>query len=159
MLVLAGFSVAASKEQHERQALYRDDRFGFSIVPPLFEKSQEAPVALIAMFNAPAKDGFSANLNIVEQKADWKTFTAQSESQFATLQVKDLAQNELKVDEHKAREYRYKSKQQGKDFLFVQLAVDNGDHVFLLTGTFPEKDAKRYEPVLREAISTFHLRK
>lgn len=137
---------------------YKDPRFNFTLEPPAFQVGAEDSVTPV-MFFAPPEDGFASNLNVQVQATPMslKEYGDLSRGQFKQMNLKVLAEKELKVSGRDAVFWEYAGKMQGRELRFLSLAVQDKGRVYLLTATASEDGFKKHEKALRASIDSFKL--
>ena len=160
MLVASSWSAASAQDRDSKKgSIYKDDALGFSMNPPGFKAGPGPRVGSVAIFSGPAEAGFAANLNILIQRVGFDDFIKASDGSFQAAGLEVLSKTMGKAGKHRTCEYLYQGTLQGKALKFLALAVEDGDRVFLLTGTSLQQNFDANEPAFREAISSFALAK
>ena len=138
--------------------VYKDARYGFSIVPPAFAPG-DAPSVTPVMFFAAPENGFAANLNVAVQTTPMtgQEYAELSRGQFQQMGFKVHSEKELKVAGRDAFLWDYQGKTQGLDLRWLALAVVDKGRVFLVTATATSDTFEKYEKAFREALRSFTL--
>ena len=157
--VVVAWSAALAQDGVRKAGTYKDASRGFSMNPPAFKPGADPGIGTVAIFFAPPEDGFTANVNLVLQKAAFDDFLKTSDAGFKTVGFEVLSKKLSTTAANRSCEYVYKGSIQGKPMKFMALAVDGGDRVFLLTGTSLESNYDKYEATFKASISSFALDK
>jgi hypothetical protein len=136
---------------------YRDARYGFSFAPPAFEDDADAPAVTLAYFHAPQVDGFSANVNIQRQAfaRGMKAYVEMSQAQFKAAGIEVQSSRPRQVGKRDAHEFVYSGDVGGTALKFHGLAVDDGEHVVLVTCTAPAKTFDKYAAQFDASLASF----
>jgi len=163
-LLIASFALAPRAQEAQTkspESSYHDHDYGFTLTPPAFESDDDAKVVTIAQFLAPAADGFAANLGLQRQKfaGGFEAFVKTSDAQFEQMDFKVLSKHGAKIGSHASNEWVYTGTLGGNAMKFHALAVEQGEYVFLLTGTALEQNFDDYEPQFKAALASFRFDK
>jgi hypothetical protein len=142
VLALAATEGAARQDKAARPSQYTNGVYGFSIQPPTFPRAGKDSALQAAMFFAPARNGFAANLNVMVQqvKMTLDEYCALSKGQFKQAGINVLSEARKKVSGRDAVLWEYEGELQGRAMKWVSLAVAETDCVYLVTGTSPQED-------------------
>jgi hypothetical protein len=140
-------------------AVYTNDVYGFSIVPPAFPKAEKAAGGQAAMFFAPVRSGFATNLNVIVQAAKMSIdeYVELSKGQFEQLKLKAVSEKRLKVSGRDAAMFEYEGKTQGKEMKWMALAVADGDRIVLATGTALAEDYEAVSKEFKASLESFKI--
>ena len=136
-VAIFGFLGATSSSLPEKSPsnAFSDATYGFSMIAPSFaEDKQDRTV--IAIFQAPPEDGFSANV---------------------TVNVRSLV--EMRVSGKDAELLDYDATMAGRRLRFLQLLVVADARVYVVTCTAPLDSFQKYEAQFRKCIESFRLDK
>lgn len=156
---IATIAFGAGYRAGEADSLFLDARYGFSIEPPAFEDDGEVPVVTIATFQAPPAGGFAASMNIQRQvfEGGLEKFVAISIAQFESAKLEVTESKAAQVGKHAAHEFVYSGAIGGSDLTFHGLAVEDGDHVLLLTCTAKSKDFEDVDKAFDDSLASLKL--
>jgi hypothetical protein len=157
--IAAVLSLAPQPEQRGEQRIFRDTRYGISIVPPDFADDGTAAVVMVAQFCAPPANGFAANVNVQRQAYDagLKEYVALSESQFQSAGWKVDTSKPGRLGKRASHEWTYAASLGGKSLKMRALAVEDGNHVVLVTGTALAKDFRVWAPAFEACLASLKL--
>jgi hypothetical protein len=158
----AVFAIAASEASARpvpAPAVYTNDVYGFSIIPPAFPKAQKNAGGQAAMFFGPVQKDFANNLNVIVQAAKMTIdeYVALSVNQFKQMDIKVTSETRKKVSGRDAALFEYEGKTQGIDMKWMALAVADGGRVFLVTGTAAAADYDSVAKEFKASLDSFKL--
>jgi hypothetical protein len=157
--LFGGAVLLAQPQQVKKQASeYIDAAYGYRLTPPSYGVSRE-PMVMTAVFFAPPKNGFAANINVQVQRpgVSWEEFQTLSARQLEASGFEVSSREPRKVGENRAVEWLYSGELQGRRMRFIGLAIEKGEQVFLLTATALESSFAEHEKAFREALSSFRF--
>jgi hypothetical protein len=137
VLALAATDGLARQDKAATPSRYTNGAYGFSIQPPGVPRAAKDSVLQAAMFFAPAREGFAANLNVMVQevKMSLDQYCTLSKGQFKQAGFKVLSEARKKVSGRDAVLWEYEGELQGRGMKWCSLAVADTDRVYLVTGT------------------------
>ena len=137
VLALAATDGIARQDKVATPSRYTNGAYGFSIQPPAFSRAAKNSVIQAAMFFAPAREGFAANLNVMVQevKMSLDEYCTLSKGQFKQAGFQVLSEARKKISGRDAVLWEYEGELQGRAMKWTSLAVADTDRVYLVTGT------------------------
>jgi hypothetical protein len=141
---------------------YSDATYGFTTATPAFaEAKQERNV--VAIFQAPPEDGFSANVTILVDpiKTTRKEYVQASITTMETTNPRAAIRRlvEKQVSGKDAEVLDYDANMGGRRLRFLQLLVVGEERVYVMTCTAPVDSFAKYEAQFRKCIESFRLDK
>ena len=158
VLALAATEGFARQDKAARPSAYTNGVYGFSIQPPAFPRPEKDSSLQAAMFFAPARDGFAANLNVMVQevKMSLDDYAKMSMGQFKQAGIKVVSEARKKVSGRDALLLEYEGRLNNRALKWIALAVADGDRIYLITGTSePADDAAARE--FKASLESFKL--
>ena len=152
-------SEASARPVSAAPAVYTNDVYGFSIIPPAFPKAQKNAGGQAAMFFGPVHKDFANNLNVIVQAAKMTIdeYVALSVNQFKQMDIKVTSETRKKVSGRDAALFEYEGKTQGIEMKWMALAVVDGGRVFLVTGTAAAADYDSVAKEFKASLDSFKL--
>jgi hypothetical protein len=159
VFTLAATDALARQSRVESPSSYTNGAYGFSLVPPTFPKAEKDSGSQAAMFFAPGKNGFAANLGIMVQsvKMTLDEYVALSRDQFEKSGIKIGTEAKLKVSGRDAVLWEYEGAAKERRLKWMALAVVDGDRVFLITGTSAQDDYDALSKEFKASLISFKI--
>lgn len=159
VLVLAASEGIARQDKAAQPSHYTNGVYGFSIQPPAFAPVEKDSSVQAAMFFAPARNGFAANLNVMVQqvKMSLDEYSTLSKGQFKQAGLKVLSETRKKISGRDAVLWEYEGELQGRGLRWMALAVADTNRVFLITGTSTQADDDAVAKEFKASLESFKL--
>ncbi|MGE3182424.1 MAG: hypothetical protein AB7N71_12395, partial [Phycisphaerae bacterium] len=141
------------------RSMYRNDELGFAFRDPLFHNTSDGSEGAVIQLFAPAKDNFSANINVVLQPAmPREAFLDVSKRSMAVMGMTIADSKEIQINGRDALEMICTGKVAEFDLKLLVTAVMGGNYTYLITGTALETNFSDYEANFRRMIESFQLK-
>jgi hypothetical protein len=159
VFTLAATDALARQSRVAAPSMYTNGAYGFSLVPPTFAKAEKDSGSQAAMFFAPGKKGFAANLGVMVQnvKMTLDEYVALSRDQFEKSGIKITTEAKLKISGRDAVLWEYEGAAKERKMKWMALAVVDGDRVFLITGTSTQDDYEALSKEFKTSLASFKI--
>jgi len=162
-MVLALAAAGASPAPTARSVnTYSDPVYAFSMAAPSFAETKQDR-ALIAIFQAPAEDGFTPNVTVMIDpvKTTRKEYMTDNMKTMAGTNPRANVRSlkELQLSGKDAEVLDYDATMAGRRLRFLQLLVVAEDRVYVLTCTAPLDSYPKYEAQFQKCVDSFRLDK
>lgn len=157
-LLLAAAALALPARD-PKPSVYTDGTYGFSIQAPAFPKAPASASVSLAIFSAPAEDGFGSNMNVVVQNVavTLDEYREASLGQFKTAGMKVNSETRSKISGHDAVVWDYEGTLQGRELRWLAAVIGTKDRIFLVTCTALKKHFQKNEKEFRKSLESFKL--
>lgn len=92
-------------------------------------------------------------------REDLASLVIEQEASFGTLRLQIQSRKESVVRNHAVRGYVCKGFASEGAFITLYMLIESGDHVFSLLGKSSEAQFAKLEPVFRDSMASFLLKK
>ena len=159
VLALTASDLSARQDAAAKASVYTNAAYGFSLTPPTFDKPAKESGAQTAMFFAPVRNAFAANLgvNVQETKMSLDDYIELSKKQFAAAELTMISETRKKVSGRDAVAWEYEGTMKGRALRWSALAVSDPGRVYLLTGTAAKADFELVEKEFKACLESFKL--
>ncbi len=159
VLTLAATDALARPARAAAPSSYTNGAYGFSLTPPSFANAEKESGIQTAMFFAPGKNGFAANLGVMVQtvKMTLDEYVTLSRGQFEKGGIKISTEAKMKVSGRDAVLWEYEGAAKERKMKWMALAVIDADRVFLITGTSTQDDYEALSKEFKASLASFKI--
>ncbi len=152
--------VPAPAETKEKEKVWKDPEYGFTLTPPPGWTLSHPASARLSMAAPESENGFAANINVMVQSAPGVTpeqYSEKSLKQAERYKGKLVSEKEVEANGRKGRQLHMTVTVESRELEILSTIFAVNNRIYLITATALPGNFKKYQPVFEANAKSFKL--